>query len=352
MRKVLLLNITLFISIFAFAQSKSVQRTVVLEQFTTENCGSCPYTLSAIEAHMDVNPNFVIITHHSGYGTDRLTIEESLAHREFYNAGGSTFTPAGMFDRHYNGLDNDNYQGTDPGPVFWDAPPQGTNRIDERTNIPAFVTVNIYGDHTSTSYNITVTGEFLDNFSQDIGVSLWITEDNITSETQSGASGTWTHRFTVRDAISSRLGDIITESINTGDTFSKEYSFDVLDEWNLDELYLVAIIGNNDDSDVNNREIHNAKQIRLTDLQAVPVSVSEFYNRINIYPNPSDNKIIIDNAKNANIKIYDLTGKLVFSKNNINEYQSIDLSNLNKGTYFIKVNRNNTIETRKIIIST
>lgn len=37
-----------------------VQRRVVLEQFTTEQCPNCPPVLSIIEAYMDVNPYFIL----------------------------------------------------------------------------------------------------------------------------------------------------------------------------------------------------------------------------------------------------------------------------------------------------
>ena len=325
-----------------------VQRMVVLEQFTTENCGYCPGVLGIIEAHLDVNPNFIIMSHHAGYGTDWLTIDENVAHEEFYN--GSIFAPAGMFDRHYNGLDNDSDGNTDPGPVFWDGATYGTDMIDERSEIPAFVTVNINGTNVDGELTLTVSGDFLAEYSQTIGVSLWITEDGITTENQSGASGTWTHRFTTRDAISARLGDEIESVTGSGDSYSQEYTFTVDPSWDIDQLYLVAMVNNMDDADVNNREIQNAVQVKLSDLQEAN-SISNINTDINIYPNPAKDVLNIYNAENANISIFDIVGKLVISENNISATQSINISNLTKGTYFVTINRNNSVETQKIVIS-
>jgi len=71
-----------------------------------------------------------------------------------------------------------------------------------------------------------------------------------------------------------------------------------------------------------------------------------------IYPNPTENSIIIDcknNCKIENITIIDVTGKLVYSQNNYNINSIIDLSNLNKGIYFIQFYLNNKLIFEKII---
>ena len=325
----------------------AIQRISLLEQFSTENCPNCPPVLTALETHLSENPNFIILTHHTGYGTDPFTINESVEQLEFY--GGGPYAPAGMVDRHYNGLDNDANSGVDPGPVFWDRAPYGANRIDERTAVPAFTSVNINGTNDAGTLNLTVSGNFLTGFNKTLGVSLWITEDGITTTGQAGASGTWTHRFTVRDAISARLGDEITTSTNSGDSYSKTYTFTLDGAWDVDNLYLVAMVSNMSDN-INEREIHNAKQVKLSDLQAVSVS-DITSNVIKIYPNPANDILNIYNAEGANVEIIDIVGKVIIFKNNITAQQAINVLDLNNGTYFIKISKNNTIETQKIVIS-
>lgn len=248
--------------------SEETQRTVLVEQFTTEQCPNCPPVLSYLEEIIENNDNVILMSHHTGYYTDFLTIDESVDHLEFYNAGGSTFAPAGMFDRHHNGLDNDGSSGVDPGPVFWDGNPFGGNRIDDRASLSSYVTVNIYGENNSGELTLTVTGQFLEDFTHDLGVSLWITEDNIEAQSQAGATGGWTHRYSVRDVISERLGDPIITSTNQGDSYFVQYTYTINGSWNEDELYLVAMVNDINGSDVNDREIHNAKQVKLSQLHA------------------------------------------------------------------------------------
>ena len=61
--------------------------------------------------------------------------------------------------------------------------------------------------------------------------------------------------------------------------------------------------------------------------------------KISIYPNPTNNIINIEGLnKNENntIQIFDVQGKLVSTKI-VNERGTIDLSELNKGVYVIKI---------------
>ncbi|PLX17968.1 MAG: hypothetical protein C0599_13050 [Salinivirgaceae bacterium] len=234
--------------------SSSVQRIALLEQFTTELCSNCPGVLNLLEGYMDDNPNFVMMCHHAGYYTDFLTIPESQIHTEFY--GGGSYAPAGMVDRYYFG--------NDPGPVFWDGNPYGPNAIDERTQTPAFLEINVNGINMGGNLELTVSGEFLADFPQDLGVSLWITEDNIPAVDQAGASN-WVHRYAIRDAISARLGDIILTPTGAGDFFKKDYTFTIDGDWEYSELYLVAFV-NKMSNFITNREVYNAVQVKLSNL--------------------------------------------------------------------------------------
>ncbi len=269
MKKILILLLVITVSYITQGQNsaKEIQRTVIVEQFTTESCPNCPPVLTLLENHMDENPNFILMCHHAGYYTDDYTIPESIEHTEFFNDGGSTYAPAGMVDRHYNGLNNDNMWGVDPGPVFWDGNPYGPNRIDERTAIPAYVDISINGTNNAGELSLTLTADFLADFTHEMGLSLWITEDSIGTTTQSGATE-WIHRYTIRDAISERLGDSIKCITDENTSFSKDYTFTIDPTWDESQLYLVAMVGNIS-NDVNDREIHNAKQIHLSDLQTI-----------------------------------------------------------------------------------
>lgn len=63
-------------------------------------------------------------------------------------------------------------------------------------------------------------------------------------------------------------------------------------------------------------------------------------NEISIYPNPANNMITIANAENATVEIINALGQTVAVKNAISNNQTIDISELANGTYFIKINEN------------
>ena len=73
-----------------------------------------------------------------------------------------------------------------------------------------------------------------------------------------------------------------------------------------------------------------------------------------IYPNPSNGIFTISygNSKLSSIEVYDLTGKIIVSKKEIqtsNFETSIDLSNTQTGIYFVKIATDNQTTVKRII---
>jgi hypothetical protein len=84
---------------------------------------------------------------------------------------------------------------------------------------------------------------------------------------------------------------------------------------------------------------NNASDIFIAKLDGTTGINDIKHSNIKIYPNPTNNIINIEGLnKNENntIQIFDVQGKLVITKN-ITEKGIIDLSELNKGVYVIKV---------------
>lgn len=80
--------------------------------------------------------------------------------------------------------------------------------------------------------------------------------------------------------------------------------------------------------------------------QNAGTGVEELKNQFSIYPNPADESIMIHgNATITKIVIEDLNGKIVLEKTN--KLQKIDVSNLKKGIYFLKIVTENDFFTTK-----
>lgn len=87
-------------------------------------------------------------------------------------------------------------------------------------------------------------------------------------------------------------------------------------------------------------------------INAVGMIENSSATAINIYPNPSTGKFIIEMRKTENgvIEIYNVFGGKVYTASSIKQQMQIDLSNLSKGIYFIKLYEGTKINTQKIVI--
>ena len=73
------------------------------------------------------------------------------------------------------------------------------------------------------------------------------------------------------------------------------------------------------------------------------------FTSISVYPNPAKNQINIVNAENSTIKVYDMLGKLLISKENITAQEQINVSQLQTGTYFININNSSQSSIKKFV---
>lgn len=85
---------------------------------------------------------------------------------------------------------------------------------------------------------------------------------------------------------------------------------------------------------------------------ANPLSNTEFSeNSISVYPNPTNGIVTISTLNNLDVVITDITGKVVFTKNNVANNETINLSGLQSGVYLAKLNSETGEVTKKIILN-
>ena len=80
------------------------------------------------------------------------------------------------------------------------------------------------------------------------------------------------------------------------------------------------------------------------------ISENQLELNASIFPNPSSGKIFTNSSIN-NIEVYNLFGVLVYKKNLLLQYESINLSSFSKGIYIMNFNENEKRLTKKIIIN-
>jgi len=94
------------------------------------------------------------------------------------------------------------------------------------------------------------------------------------------------------------------------------------------------------------------KTILQSTIAGLPASINDIDSKmISIFPNPINDVVTIENAKNSNIIILDLQARTLINKNITSNSQQIDVSSLSRGIYLIQITHNKSVITKKVIIN-
>jgi len=131
------------------------------------------------------------------------------------------------------------------------------------------------------------------------------------------------------------ISDFLTTSTfeyNDNNVPIGNYSYTVKAYYDADEIY---------------SEVSNEEEVEITSL-----AVNKIANKFKIYPNPTKNVLNIEfsNYENYTINITDITGKNIYCILGNNKLNSIDISGLSKGLYFVKIKTEDETFTEKIIV--
>ncbi len=73
---------------------------------------------------------------------------------------------------------------------------------------------------------------------------------------------------------------------------------------------------------------------------------------ISIFPNPTSGILNINAIEaNSSVDVYNLIGEKVYTNSLVKGNNVVDLSGLSNGAYFVKLNSNNQITTKKVVLS-
>lgn len=247
----------------AWAQT---QRRVLLEVFSTERCNQCPQAHNNIQRIFgDGGDSIVMIGHHAGFYTDALTIPESQAYEWFYTPNRGLYAPAAMMNRLYD-ASNSSETFTDGVPVFDGASAkklQSAYASALATPLSVKVTLSTEYDAASRKLDITVSSSLLRRLPNAAGLrmNVVLTEDSIVSYSQSGAIGLYYHRHSARQYLTGTWG----ESIDLNQAVTCSYSTVIPDEWNVQQMQVIAYVSSYDAQDRCGCQIYNTAAAHLAD---------------------------------------------------------------------------------------
>ena len=161
------------------------------------------------------------------------------------------------------------------------------------------------------------------------------------------------YRHVARAINPSFLGDALPQnsySSGTSETVCFEFAIDP--NWDLSQIHIVGMLFDNNGK-TDNASSSSINTAETNGYQNCSGSTGAIYlegpDKLNIYPNPANNVLYINNLPDntETIEIVNIEGKKVME---LKATDTIDISKLAFGVYQINFRGNNWIETKKIIV--
>ncbi|MCQ2275181.1 MAG: Omp28-related outer membrane protein [Bacteroidales bacterium] len=356
MKKTLLFLSIAFVAMSAMAQeAQTFTRKILIEQFTTAQCGYCPAGADRIHEVVDGVKNIIWIKHHAGFGTDDLTngINETMT--VFY--GGSTFAPAMMIDRT-------RFNSSDAGPVGNVGNVSAIRAlVSQAKEVPTYCkiyTPSISFDPASRQLTGTITGRFSDAvYDQNTRLTVFVIEDSIFMQQHDYYNGVssnsynvdYWHMASVRDAITNMWGDAINVDEANEMNFAYDFSYTLPAGYEYKNCKIVAFIYNRDANNINNNKVMNAVESDYLD-KVLGIGQVASAASLRLFPNPANERVVLESDAVINhVSVVNAMGQtLLQCAGNGTQHFDINLSGFASGIYLVRILTAQGPVTRQLVV--
>lgn len=232
-------------------------RNVLIEEFTSENCGNCPRVIGYLKTALNTadDSRVTVVCHHAGYGEDWLTRKwDTDITSMMYGNTGSTFAPAVGFNRDYSNISEQKSKG---GVLFL---PGSSSILKAKINkvigqeANTKLDIEVVKCFDGTWATVTVNGECNTGYNQDnSNFTFYLTENQVKAKKQAGASGTFYHDHVIRYNNSS-WGEAVEWKDNK---FTKTFTVNLDSNWKTDDLTFVALLNGHNESNYKDNTVDN-----------------------------------------------------------------------------------------------
>lgn len=242
-----------------------VRRKVLVEEFTGQQCSNCPAGRTKIEEGLKDEDHYVMIAHHTGFGSDALTAPGTTKLNWFYNSS-TTFAPGLMIDRKdlsaYGVSSNGN---THPTPVFVVPQAALVKAIYQWESAQAApVSIDLKRSYDASTRQLTVQVGMRQVEGLAVGsnpaLTLCIIENNIVAF-QYPEGDNYVHQKANRAFLTQVMGDPV--SLSTDQTTHATYTTTLDASWKPENMEIVAFVGNYDATNCTNCTVYNAEGCAL-----------------------------------------------------------------------------------------
>lgn len=94
------------------------------------------------------------------------------------------------------------------------------------------------------------------------------------------------------------------------------------------------------------------EDFQLTVDDCIGIEENKALTGISILPNPTQGTIVIKTGSLFDLKLFDAKGKLVLSRESVNEQITLNLENYSDGVYYVHISNDTYLHTEKIILTT
>lgn len=258
-------NNTLSEVVRVYADAGMKRNTILLEQFTSQQCPNCPRGAEYLKASIDAMSNKGKITwvaHHKGYYDDAFSIEESQAAA---TAMGVRSAPAGSLNRMMLNL-----EGTPA--LNWYLGLPSPDVLDGLVEEPANASLKLERSYNADTRELTVTVSGK-SVMADNNVTVLVTQSGMMAG-QGGATGKYEHNFAPRFYLTAGAGDKV-EVDGEGNytvTVKKTVPESVGDfECVLEDMEVVVFIHGATTAKADARFVYNADKLPL--VEADPAAI-------------------------------------------------------------------------------
>ncbi|WP_294224988.1 PQQ-dependent sugar dehydrogenase [uncultured Chryseobacterium sp.] len=146
-------------------------------------------------------------------------------------------------------------------------------------------------------------------------------------------------RYFFADYCSTQIGSLNPDDSITWSAASTGNNFSTFGVNNQNELFVAAV--------------NSGKIFRVTTSAVLGTQENDLSTSIKVYPNPASKTIFIEGVKdkNATVEIYNFEGRKVLDQGKIDSDNSINISGIPAGAYFININSGNLKSySKKLII--
>jgi len=301
-----------------------VSRNLVLMECGTATwCTYCPGAAMGLRDLIDVNhKNAVAIEYHSGDSLSNTSGDTRLA---YYNMTG---LPTVVADGSLYAVGGNHTTSLYPTylPMY-----------NERIGTPSLHLMNINITNTGgQNYKATIIVEKTYAYTPEWRLQTALTESNIHYTWQTNQH---VLDFVCRGMFPTANGTLLNFTSQTTDTVT--VNFTVPDSVKNNYEFVAFLQFDSTKEVSQTAKIDMSSVLGITELQGKNIS---------IYPNPATDYIMTLTSGRGMLYIYDITGKLVKSTLIFNPQQVIDISNLSKGVYIVRMSTPEKNFTEKLVV--